>query len=244
WLWFDLVFEGTHTMRVMSPPLGPNRAPSFAGTVPLVIGTTIWIHGDNVRSVKVERKTGATWEVDRDTTLPIGIDVAQQDDSGNPGLSSGTGAFLVTICSGPISQRDGETMTDAQSVNVTAAGGSAAYSLDIMTVSAPAIGDTVGHVTYKASSSTPAIDTRRRYSVGGAPFGAWAAVAAASPDPAPTSSTQYAISALPTARLITGQIDPPQYTVEVQVEGTLLDGGTEHDVQVRSFSYTTNADDV
>src|SRR5690606_6850095 len=91
WLWFDLKFANNYTTRVMSPALGPNRAPSFAGTVPNVIGTTIWIHGDNVRSVRVERKTGATWQVDRDTTLPLGIDVAQQDDSGNPGLSSGTG---------------------------------------------------------------------------------------------------------------------------------------------------------
>src|SRR5690606_15533570 len=83
YIWFDLVFGGNRTMRVTSPPLGPNRTPAFVGLVPIVTGTVISIHGDNVRSVRVERKTGATWQVDRDTTLPIGIDVAQQDDSGN-----------------------------------------------------------------------------------------------------------------------------------------------------------------
>lgn len=244
WLWFDLVFEGVHSMRVMSPPLGPNRTPAFVGLVPIVTGTVIHIHGDNVRSVRVERKTGATWQVDRDTTLPIGIDVAQQDDSGNPGLSSGTGAFLITIYSDPVSQRDGNTLTDAQSVNVTAAGGSATYSIDIMTVSAPAIEDTSGSVSYKASSSTPKIATRLRYRVNFDSWSSWTSVAGASPDPAPTTTTAYSLPGLPTARTLTGQFDPPQYQVDVEVEATLLDGMDEHDVQVRSFSYTTNADDV
>src|SRR5690606_36881821 len=139
-------------------------------TVPIVTGTTIWGHGDNVRSVRVERKAGATWQVDRDTTLPIGIDVALQDDVGNPGLSSGTASYLITMYSDPVSQRDGNTLTDAQSVIVTAAGSSATYSLDIMTVSAPAIEDTSGSVSYKASSITPEIATRRRYRVN---FDSW-----------------------------------------------------------------------
>src|SRR5690606_7733068 len=139
WLWFDLVFAGVHTMRVMSPPLGPNRTPAFVGIVPIVTGTTISIHADNARSVRVERKTGGTWQVDRDTTFPIGIDVALQDDSGNPGLSSGSATYLCTIYSDPIVQRDGNTLTDQQTVTVTVPGDSPTYSLQFMTVAPPAL---------------------------------------------------------------------------------------------------------
>jgi len=245
WLWFDLVFAGTHTMRVLSAPLGPNRTPAFAGTIPLVVGTTIWIHGNNTRSIRVQRKTGAgTWRVDRDTTLPEGVDVSQQDDLGNAGLSSGTESYLVTLYSDPIAGRNGNTMTAQQTVSVTASGSTPTYTLDIMTVAAPAIGDTSGSVTYKASSSTPAINTRRRYRVNFGAWEPWVSVPGASPANAPTTSTTYSLPGLPSARTLTGQLDPPQYQVDVEVEGTLYAGATEHDVQVRSFSYTTNADDV
>jgi len=244
WIWFDLVFGNNYRTRVMSPPLGPNRTPAFIGIVPIVTGTTISIHADNARSVRVERKTGGTWQVDRDTTFPIGIDVSQEDDLGNPGLSSGSATYLCTIYSDPIAQRDGNTLTDQQTVTVTALGDTPTYSLLLMTAAPPPIDDSVATVTYKASSSTPEIVTRTRYRVNFGAWTNWTTQGSASPDPAPTTNTTYDLIGFPTRRLLTGQLDPPQYQVDVEVEGALVDGMTEHDTQVRSFSYTTNADDV
>src|SRR5690606_37772135 len=201
-------------------------------------------HADNARSVRVERKTGGTWQVDRDTTFPIGIDVSQEDDLGNPGLSSGSATYLCTIYSDPIAQRDGNTLTDQQTVTVTALGDTPTYSLLLMTAAPPPIDDSVATVTYKASSSTPEIVTRTRYRVNFGAWTNWTTQGSASPDPAPTTNTTYDLIGFPTRRLLTGQLDPPQYQVDVEVEGALVDGMTEHDTQVRSFSYTTNADDV
>src|SRR5690606_5641874 len=151
-----------------------------------------------------ERKTGGAWQVDRDSTFPIGIDVSQEDDSGNPGLSSGSATYICTIYSDPIVQRDGNTLTDQQTVTVTVPGDSPTYSLQLMTVAPPALDDTVASVTYRASSSTPEIVTRTRYRVDFGAWTNWTTQVSASPDPAPTTNTTYNLIGFPTRRLLTG----------------------------------------
>lgn len=243
WLWARATDEDDVTSRSDPVAFGMHAQPWFTGRGPTVTGSVILLNGGNYKAAAVERLDGGgTWQVEGDGLTSV--DVAQLDDSGNAGLGSATGLFRVTLLSDTLADSGITTLSEHADVSVNLTGSPATNEITLMTVSAPSVGNSAGSVTLRSSSGTPDITTERRYSIGGGPFTAWSTVAGASPSPAPTTATAYSLPGLPTARTLTGQRDPRQYPVVVQVRSTLHTGATVHDVQQREFSYTTNADDV
>lgn len=236
WIWFDVTYENGYEERILSPALPVNAQPWFLPEGPRYIGTAIFLNAVNFKSVNVARTDGGgTWEVDREVVSQV--DVGALDDSGNAGLSAGNATYAITLYSDAVADRDANTLEATTNLTVYISGSSATHTIDVMTASAPAVGDTIGTVQYQASSSTPDISTRVRYRTDGGLWGAWTSVAGASPSPAPTTLTSYSIPSLPTRVAATGGFE--QHFVEVEVEGTLESGATEYDVETRSFSYYT-----
>src|SRR5690606_13854036 len=151
--------------------------------------------------------------------------------------------YEITLYSDFIANRNVNTLTATRIINVNLTGAPATNEIEFMSAATPpAIGDTVGSVTIRCSSSTPDLTVERRYSVNGGAFTSWATVSG--PASAPTTNTTFNITGLPTARELTGQFIPPQYQVDGEVRATLHSGATGYDIDQRGFSYPTNADDV
>src|SRR5690606_7795472 len=240
-LWEEIIVEGGLEMPSNVTRFDPSAQPRFLIEGPSVFGSLIILNAVAGKSVKVERiDGGGTWEINRDG-LPSSVDVAALDDDGNPGLSSALGQYEITLYSDFVANRNVDTLTATRIINVNLTGSPATNEIELMSAAPPAIGDTFGSVTIRCSSSTPDLTVERRYSVNGGEFTGWSTMSSAS---APTTNTTFNITGLPTARAVTGQIDPPQYQVDVEVRATLHSGATVYDIEQRGFSYTTNAEDV
>src|SRR5690606_31500464 len=212
WLWADLLIEGGYEYRTSPVAFEASAQPWFLFEGPRAVGSIIFLNAVVYKSVKVERiDGGGTWEIDRDGPISS-VDVAAFDDSDNPGLSGAAGQYEITLYSDYIANRDGNTLTAARSVNVNLTGSPATNEITLMTASAPPIDSTTGSVTVKASSDTPDLTIERRYAVNGGAFTSWTTVSG--PASAPTTATAFNILGLPTARAVSGQLEPPQYQVD------------------------------
>lgn len=139
-------FDRDKNPNILSVTLNTISATQF-GTIITAIADS------DAKSIKVYDKNG-TWfhHVDGPS---ISTDVSLSDPQGTAGLgSSASGTYVVRAYAQPIAYIDGSTLYDEKEIQVGGATASPPGAIwDIVSLAAPAIGDTIATLTLKASAA-------------------------------------------------------------------------------------------